>query len=348
MNLDNKEIAISLGFLSNYAAYFFAVFTGYYLIRRFSISGKTTEKSVLIKRNVNKLKIKIISVVLRKENITYVIIAFAFLAILYLPSNYNFYTKKTQEEISHISRYLQNRNGIMYEPNQEKPYTGKYVKVWDGVTTWHDANITTPFQLDFLSMNNDPLIWDTTLYKRKRLEGNFKNGIKDGAWVLYSLSRRLIEGNFKNGIKDGAWVFDSAYNNKRKKIYENGNLVKYIEWNSISGKIYEESNYKNGKLEGVQIAWHENGQKKMEKLYVNEKLNGTSTLWYENGQKEVVTNYKEGKRHGLLTRWYENGKKRSEKNYKEGKLNGLMIFWNENGEVLTKDNFDNGKVVDPE
>ena len=76
-----------------------------------------------------------------------------------------------------------------------------------------------------------------------------------------------------------------------------------------------------------------NGQKKSETNYKDGKQNGLSTSWYENGKKEYEENYEDGKQNGLFTNWYENGQKKNETNYLDGKVNGLYSLWYENGQL---------------
>ena len=75
-----------------------------------------------------------------------------------------------------------------------------------------------------------------------------------------------------------------------------------------------------------------NGQKKSETNYVDGRQNGLFTSWYENGKKEYEENHEDGKQNGLFSSWYENGQKMSETNYIEGKINGITIEWDENGQ----------------
>ena len=71
---------------------------------------------------------------------------------------------------------------------------------------------------------------------------------------------------------------------------------------------------------------HTNGQKYSETNYKDGKKDGLDTNWYENGQKWSETNYKDGELEGLDTWWYENGQKRSEELYKDGKLWDTKLF----------------------
>jgi hypothetical protein len=95
-------------------------------------------------------------------------------------------------------------------------------------------------------------------------------------------------------------------------------------------------------------SYYENGQKKSESNYKNGRLDGLSTNWYENGQKKSEVSFKDGKPSGLLTEWYKNGQKERESDHKDGKLNGLITEWYENGQKKMEWNFKNGKDGKPD
>ncbi len=93
-----------------------------------------------------------------------------------------------------------------------------------------------------------------------------------------------------------------------KKKYENGQKL-------------SETNYKDGRVDGLLTAWYENGNKELEQTYKDGKLNGPYiSSWYANGQKEEENNWKDGKLHGKWTVWFENGKINSEAIYRDGAL----------------------------
>jgi len=88
--------------------------------------------------------------------------------------------------------------------------------------------------------------------------------------------------------------------------------------NGVTYAINEDNPY-TGKLI---IYWDKNGQKQTESNYKDGKKNGLVTHFHENGQKRFEGNYKDGDRNGLSTVWYVSGKKEYEDNYKDGvKLN---------------------------
>ena len=87
------------------------------------------------------------------------------------------------------------------------------------------AMATLLFSVIFLSPNVvmgetlDDLVKRNGLYFKKfsdtpftgkvtgKEQGNFKNGVKEGAWTRYHKNGQLMsKGNYKNGKKEGAWV----------------------------------------------------------------------------------------------------------------------------------------------
>jgi antitoxin component YwqK of YwqJK toxin-antitoxin module len=65
---------------------------------------------------------------------------------------------------------LEERDGLMFEPKREKPFTGKYVIYWDDVD------------------------------EKKKEAINYKNGILDGLYTKwYENGQKSVEANFKNG-----------------------------------------------------------------------------------------------------------------------------------------------------
>ncbi len=64
------------------------------------------------------------------------------------------------------------RNGLVYLPNQEEPFTGKNLCGWDN--------------------------------GQKAIEGNWKDGREDGKWTRWYVNgQKKSEGNYKDGKNDG-------------------------------------------------------------------------------------------------------------------------------------------------
>lgn len=84
-----------------------------------------------------------------------------------------------------------------------------------------------------------------------------------------------------------------------------------------TGKVFEE--------------W--SGRQRVETNYIEGKLDGLSESWHENGKKASEVNYKDGKQDGLSLEFHENGQRWREVNYKDGNpVEGSEKFWNNKGE----------------
>ena len=178
--------------------------------------------------------------------------------------------------------------GKKYELNVEKPFTGEVFNLYESTG-------------------------------KKKVNGQYKNGIKDGKWTWYRWDeKKREEGTYQYGQRNGKWT--KWYNGQK-----------------------EEGNYMNGKPDGIFTGWYENGQKWQEATFKNGRKDGLWTRWYENGQMEKEITYKDGKEDGLWTKWYENRQKLEETTYKDGKKDGLWTYWHDNGQKSGKVTYKDGK-----
>ena len=113
-----------------------------------------------------------------------------------------------------------------------------------------------------------------------------------------------------------------------------------------NGQKETESNYKDGKQDGLQFEWHENGQKSWKGNFKGGKPNGLWVNWHENGQKQLEENYKDGKAYGVKMEWHPNGQKKMEGNFKDNKAYGLWVSWHENGQKKKEVNYKDGEEVE--
>jgi len=113
---------------------------------------------------------------------------------------------------------------------------------------------------------------------------------------------------------------DTPYTGKSFALYENG-------------QKRSETNWKDGKMDGLWISWHENGQKGAETNFKDGKPDGQTIAWHDNGQKQSEANWKDGKLNGLKTTWYKNGQKFMKGNWKDGNKVSAK-YWNPKGEPV--------------
>ena len=125
---------------------------------------------------------------------------------------------------------------------------------------------------------------------------------------------------------------DTPYTGKSFELYKDG-------------QKQNESNYKDGKEEGLKIMWYPNGQKRAEGNFKDGWEDGRWLEWHENGQKKQETNWKDNKEEGPSTMWYKNGQKFREGNFKDGREDGLWLGWHPNGQKLAEADFKDGELI---
>lgn len=221
---------------------------------------------------------------------------------------------------------IQNREGIAYEANQSKPFTGKAI----------DKYSNGQLAIEITYKNGQPDGVSKAWYEdgQQEAEANFKNGKMNGvSRTWYENGQLMDEANFKEDELDGLC----------KEYYENG-------------QIKAEVNYKNNQLNGVVKRWYNNGQLSSEQTYKNKKIvsikaydaegrllykkdnksgiSGLDTSYYEDGTLRHEAVLKNGIIEGVSKSYYPNGSLKQELNYKNGEEERFDISYNENGQLL--------------
>ena len=189
---------------------------------------------------------------------------------------------------------LIDRGGLLYAPNKEKPFSGSVFDLYDN--------------------------------GQKKLNGRYRNGIKNGKWKWWSEDGKMdSSGTYKIGIKDGKWIhFTDIGNGKYEVKYTKGN-IDLVTFTDNLGQTYSGIPVNEElKADGQYLYQeHEYNFSKYPEAFAtikNGELDGLVTRWHENGQKKWEATLKDGKPDGLLTRWYENGQKEFEETYKDGAI----------------------------
>ena len=91
----------------------------------------------------------------------------------------------------------------------------------------------------------------------------------------------------------------------------------YMERFYLNGNIQTETDYKDGKMDGNQIAYYENGLIQSETNLKGGELDGKYIGWYENGKKKEEMNFKDEQLDGKWITYHKNGEIKEEKNYKQ-------------------------------
>lgn len=114
-----------------------------------------------------------------------------------------------------------------------------------------------------------------------------------------------------------------SYNNGQKVIetqYINGKVdgVEILYFNN--GNIETESHYTEGKFNGIMKNYYSDGSLKSEEMYENDYKNGKSTCFFTFNRKEKEGNYEDCIELGIWTFWDENGRKIAEIDYRDGEV----------------------------
>ncbi|MES2516393.1 MAG: hypothetical protein V4580_19720 [Bacteroidota bacterium] len=145
---------------------------------------------------------------------------------------------------------------------------------------------------------------------------------RSGYWnFLYAKTAILkSEGNFDDkGEKTGQWKF----------YYEDGVLK-------------EKCSFKNNKLDGEYIKFHNNGKMIEHLFYKDGKYDGVQTVYYSNGNIKNVYTYKNNVQDGEESGYYRTGKLAYKSDAKNNSFNGLYTSYYENGSVKKTYMFTNG------
>ena len=109
----------------------------------------------------------------------------------------------------------------------------------------------------------------------------------------------------------------------------NGKVIVYYD-SSFTRKTIE-SNYKDGKKNGVCTSWHRNGVVQSIENYKDGIVHGSSTQWNVLGIKLFEGNYSNGTQDGYFKNWYGNGVLNKVRFYNMGILDGYLREYYING-----------------
>lgn len=172
----------------------------------------------------------------------------------------------------------------------------------------------------------------------------YKNGLKDGKFEEWSIYGYLtLEGEFKNGLKEGEWKY-AYYTGDTEKIshYKDDKLDGEYKYFYDNGQVNVEGRYAEGMKTG-QWTWYTNsGSRDMQGDFKAGEQNGDWTYWYPTGETAYYAHYDMGKKTGQWTYLYKNGQKFKEGTFGNDVKNGNWKTWYENGTLLMDGNYKDG------
>lgn len=121
---------------------------------------------------------------------------------------------------------------------------------------------------------------------------------------------------YMNGVKQmEGFSFVKTPNKERF----NG-LVKYYFEN---GTIYQEVNYKDGKIHGNRKIYFKSGKLQNEREYEDDKMEGKFSEFYETGEMKTSGKYENNLKEGVWKSFYKNGKIKERGKYEKGEKIGI-------------------------
>jgi antitoxin component YwqK of YwqJK toxin-antitoxin module len=202
---------------------------------------------------------------------------------------------------------LQDRSGVTYLPNTDKPFSGYAKRAYENE------------QVEVLAEFKDGYVVRLKQWQENGIP-RWDIGFGQGKVRVSDVPMDRVRDPY--GMDpDGLWA----------SWHENGQKEMVVNW-------------KDGKVDGLLVGWYENGQKEAEINWKDGKRDGLLTEWYENGQKKKEINFKDGEEDGLSMSWFKNGQKKEESTNKDGKL-WTAVKWKPNGEKCPVTNIVNGNGV---
>jgi antitoxin component YwqK of YwqJK toxin-antitoxin module len=178
--------------------------------------------------------------------------------------------------------------------------------------------------------------------------GPFKNGERDGEWIIYDeitglLSRRLI---FSQGNLNG--LFMSYYPNGQTEVRVNlkddlreGQRIIYFP----SGDTSIIDHHVKGERTGLFTQYHPNNAVRITGKLINDKWDGEVLEYHTNGALNSKLKYKEDKREGAFTFFHINGKLSQKGTFKEDLLVDDFEAYHNNGQLEARGRYKNGTQI---
>lgn len=112
------------------------------------------------------------------------------------------------------------------------------------------------------------------------------------------------------------------------------------EWYCYEPKI--ETAYKDGKADGIEKIYYEDGSLQAKIPYKNGKKDGTKEEYYEDGTLQARISYKNDKPYGTEEKYHKNGNLKERIPYENGKINGILKNYDENGKLWLETQYKDG------
>ncbi len=152
-------------------------------------------------------------------------------------------------------------------------------------------------------------------------------------FIVTSCGRRLDEVEIKN---DKGLVVEKYYLNQDSIRF--GTYTSYDE----EGNVFEESQYKKGKLDGERKIYFSNGGVEILENYKAGKIVGSYQSFYKNGKPNLVAEYVDGSMEGMVRRYFDSGEIMEEVTFVNNEENGPFKEYYKNGQVKWEGQYKDG------
>jgi antitoxin component YwqK of YwqJK toxin-antitoxin module len=131
---------------------------------------------------------------------------------------------------------------------------------------------------------------------------------------------------YLNTVKYSGFLFELYTNQDTISLegFINGQLSGICRKWYPNKQLMEERFYSNGKKNGKQLAYWENGNKRFEFIAKNDAYEGELSEWTFDGKLIHLAHFKNGQEEGSQKLWYDNGKIRANYVIIKGKRYGLL------------------------
>lgn len=196
---------------------------------------------------------------------------------------------------------LQDRNGLYYLVNEDKPYSGDVISYMNGKTEF---------------------------------EGAIQTGLREGLWVYYYPNgQKKTEGNYKDGVKDGTWTYWLENGQQEKvEVYKFGQLLTNEGSPADSMKndsmVQPEADSPPPQKSNTQAV----AKVKEEKIVPKTEKKQESVVWEELNGGPVK--YHNGIPYsGAVVKYFKTGGKELDGYFSQGKRSGKWTFYDKYGNV---------------
>lgn len=210
----------------------------------------------------------------------------------------------------------------------------------------------------------------------ENLREEYKNGIKDGKFkgiIVIDKRKKIYEGNYKNGIKNGVWLIRDLKNSDKieaKLEYLYDKPVGSWEYYDENNRLTDIENFSDGVLMGETVSYDHNGNILKKLSYKNGVLDGEVEIYNKNGNLESKASFKNGKIDGEIIiyglnencllkgeynldkrvkKWYfyyKTGEIKIIVPYKNGLKHGQVVIYDKAGLIVQKNYFSRGDELD--